>query len=124
MSCFSGEEAQGEVAERRFCWEPPGPALAVGHVTPGFAVEVGVGMPQRLFDAVVVNQPIAVLDAVAEFVVIHLPAENERAAPLQSYAHDLARAAVTLRFRVSVSRKPVFADEDALASNPRLGGQL
>src|ERR1035437_4108785 len=106
MSRFSGEQAQGEVAERCFCREPPGPALAVGHVTPSFAVEVGVRVPQRLSDAVVVNQPIAVLNAVAEFVVIHLPAENKRAAPLQSNAHDLARAAVSLRLRVGVSPKP------------------
>src|ERR1017187_4889491 len=124
MSCFSGEQTEGVAAEYRLRREPARPVFAGGDVAPGFAVEVSVRMPHRLLDAVVVNQPIAVLDAVAEFVVIYLPAEDKRATPLQPHAHDLARAAVPLRLRVGVRPKPILADEDALARNAGLRREL
>src|ERR1039458_8150839 len=124
MSCFSGEQTEGVAAEHRFGRESVQPALAVGDVTTGFTVEVSVRMPQRLFDAVVVNQPIAILNAVAEFVIIHLPAKNKRAPPFQANTHDLSRAAVPLRLWVGVSRKPILADKDALARHPGLGREL
>jgi hypothetical protein len=54
-------------AERR---KPAGLASAIGHIFPGFAVEVYEGMPNRLFDAMAVNQPIAILNAILEFVVV------------------------------------------------------
>jgi hypothetical protein len=48
---------------------------------PGSLIEIMMRVPERLSKTLVINQPVTVLATLTEFVVVHLPAKNERAAP-------------------------------------------
>jgi hypothetical protein len=44
----------------------------------------------RLFEALIVDQPKPALAAIPDFIVVHLPRKYERASPLEPDSHHLA----------------------------------